>query len=125
MGGVDEKDDSKPTIRPQPKTVPATAGSNDSVISGLVVPSGSVVAEYNPGDLTKQAVLDYTGKSSYAVGDLAGTANSISSSNNNNKVVDMSVLQELEECLSMEKALIEKLGRIQQATTTTTTPPPP
>ena len=75
-----------------------------------VIGNASSAQQYNPGDLTKSALLDYTGKSSYAVGDLAGK----SGSSGNNADVNLSVLEELEECLSMEKALIEKLDRIQQ-----------
>ena len=63
--------------------------------------------QYNPGDLTKSALLDYTGQASYQVGSLAGKGGG-------NDGVNMSVLQELEECLSMERALAEKLGRLQQ-----------
>lgn len=69
--------------------------------------------QYNPGDLTKSALLGYTGKSSYAVGDLAGTG-SADGGGGSDTDRNASVLQELEECLSMEKALIEKLDRIQQ-----------
>ena len=82
--------------------------SDTSPMSVIDVNASSVTQQYNPGDLTKSALLEYTGKSSYAVGDLTGKGGS------NNVDMNSSVLQELEECLSMERELIEKLGRIQQ-----------
>lgn len=93
---------------------PDTAGtsSSSSTQPTIVIDVNATSAQqYNPGDLTKSALMEYTGKSSYAVGDLAGKGDS---NGGDNVGMNSSVLQELEECLSMEKALIEKLGRIQQ-----------
>jgi len=91
-----------------------TAATASSSTTG---PASSLsAATYVPGDLTKRAVLEYTGKSSYAQGDLAQHASSVRTATDDDvgTVVDMTVLQELEACLSMEKELIQKLDRIQR-----------
>ena len=95
-----------------------TAATASSSTTG---PASSLsAATYVPGDLTKRAVLEYTGKSSYAQGDLAQQASSVRTATDDDDdddvgtVVDMTVLQELEACLSMEKELIQKLDRIQR-----------
>ena len=91
-----------------------TAATASSSTTG---PASSLsAATYVPGDLTKRAVLEYTGKSSYAQGDLAQQASSVRTATDDDvgTPVDMTVLQELEACLSMEKELIQKLDRIQR-----------
>jgi len=66
---------------------------------------------YVAGDLTKQAIQAYTGKDTYNAGDIASGMNLLSdSSGDDNDTID--VLKELEECLQMERELVEKLNRV-------------
>ena len=64
-----------------------------------------VGVSYEPGDLTREALLSYTGKNSYKAGDVVSKEGSSSKDS-------VDVLQELEECLAMERMLIEKLNRV-------------
>ncbi len=61
---------------------------------------------YEAGDLTRQAILEYTGKDSYEVGDVVSKDGSSSKD-------PVDVLKELEECLAMERKLVEKLNNIK------------
>mmetsp|Transcript_13675 Transcript_13675/g.18335 ORF Transcript_13675/g.18335 Transcript_13675/m.18335 type:complete len:208 (+) Transcript_13675:1-624(+) len=97
--------------------------------------------EYIAGDLTRKAILEYTGKDDYSFGDISGKmleskkqlarqsetydtkflesstvhSSGIPREESEGKATSSSVdvLQELEECLAMERALIEKLERLK------------
>ena len=58
------------------------------------------------------AIADITGRKSYRVGDLAAA---IGNDNDDEKEIDLSILKELEECLAMEKALLEKVSNIRRS----------
>uniref|UniRef100_A0A7S0ABE7 Uncharacterized protein n=1 Tax=Minutocellus polymorphus TaxID=265543 RepID=A0A7S0ABE7_9STRA len=67
---------------------------------------------YVLGDLTKQAIQAYTGKNKYEAGDISGTSSSDGEVGIGNT---MDVLQELEECLAMERELVERLSKVTAA----------
>jgi len=60
--------------------------------------------------VTMSAMTDITGKKNYKVGDLTAAI-----SNDDGTEVDLRILEDLEECLAMEKALLKKLGTIRSA----------
>jgi len=63
---------------------------------------------YIPGDLTKQAMQEYTGSESYQVGHISEKMA------NSDEVEDpIDVISELEECLAMERELAQKLSYIR------------
>lgn len=64
--------------------------------------------QYSPGDLTKQAILEYTGKNTYQAGDIAGSKSIMLKG----ETLSVDIINELEECLAMERELVEKLNKI-------------
>jgi len=81
---------------------------------------------YSPGDLTKTAILSFTGKENYQIGDtrdsLIHTVDSpkmtlmeeigSTTSSTTNDLSGVDTIKELEECLAMERELVQKLNKI-------------
>ena len=78
-------------------------------------PTDSPTLPYAPGDLTKRAMIDVTGKTPRAPTD-SGTVAAVGA-NESEEELDLSVLKELEECLAMEKELLIKLNNIRSSAT--------
>ena len=67
--------------------------------------------------LTKQAILEFTGKESYEVENIAEKQREegiIERVDDDRTSID--VISELEECLKMERELVEKLNRVRTLT---------
>jgi hypothetical protein len=58
-------------------------------------------SNYTAGDLTKQALRECLGKDSFETGDIANTDGAVD------------LIKDLEECLALEKQLVEKLQKVQ------------
>ena len=71
--------------------------------------------QYAPGDLTKQAILEYTGKNTYQAGDIADSKSKMLKGETETFSVD--IIKELEECLAMERELVDKLNKINSQRT--------
>lgn len=111
----------------------------DEVYSDPTSPSTSTAGasgfSYSPGDLTRQAIRSYTGKEYYQICDIRDkvamtkfdstqmtlmeeivSTNAPSTTTSTTDVVvglvGVDIIKELEECLSMERELVEKLNRI-------------
>jgi len=92
---------------------------NQSSLPLAMIPldNGITAGSYTPGDLTKQAILEYTGKNTYQTGDIAGSkmlekASPTSTSTSTGDIFSVDIIKELEECLAMERELVEKLNEI-------------
>jgi len=86
----------------------------DPVMSNTVMSSSrqeeTSLEAYTPGDLTKQAMQEYTGSESYQVGSIS---EKMVSSVNDEVGDPIDVISELEECLAMERELAQKLSYIR------------
>ena len=109
------------------KALPGVEEDNKDDVDGDIVDTNVVsplssrkqrgLDNYAPGDLTKQAILEYTGKESYEVGNIAEKKKQeeiIERVDDDRASID--VISELEECLKMERELVEKLNRVRTLT---------
>jgi hypothetical protein len=116
-------------INEEVKALSALDESNKDVMDGVDIVDTSEVSSlsssrkergldnYAPGDLTEQAILEFTGKESYKVGNIAEKQREkgiIERVDDDRTSID--VISELEECLKMERELVEKLNRVQTLT---------
>jgi hypothetical protein len=98
----------------------------DTVVTLLDNDVSKSFSYYSPGDLTKTAILSFTGKENYQIGDIRDSlihavdspkmtlmeeiGSTTSSTTNDLSGVD--TIKELEECLAMERELVQKLNKI-------------
>ena len=115
------------------KALPGVDEDNKDDVDGVNIVDTNIVSplssrkqrgfdnkNYAPGDLTKQAILEYTGKESYEVGNIAEKQRQegiIERVDDDRASID--VIGELEECLKMERELVEKLNRVRTLTSKT------
>ena len=113
-------------INEEVKAVSARHEYNKDAMDGVDIVDTNVVSSlsssrkergldnYAPGDLTKQAISEFTGKESYEVGNIAEKQREegiIERVDDDRTSID--IINELEECLKMERGSVEKLNRVR------------